>query len=236
MVKTFKTIQLGKKITKKDLEKKGFKVSEWANDILEKIEFSKTKEKFDLVILSVSDLGFTGWTSYKNIITKAKEMGYELCPSETGALLRMDYTDQPANEWLYVAMEPISVAHDYPFVFYMARSDDGSWLRALRAEDDDGWYSHGRFVFVSRKSALNSEPLNSLKPSTLNPVFALKKSNEHYYTNIGDESLEIDVNTEVDYPYIKCKIFDERWRTPEATMKFLEQVMEIIKSNFTKDE
>lgn len=178
----FKTLTTkGKKITKEDLEKKGYKVSNWANQILEKVKFSKEKKIIDLEIVTVSDLGFNGWTSYKDIIDKAKEMGYELCPAEIGPLLRMEYTDQPLNEWLYIAMEPIAGSSGDPRVFHVGRIGGGSWLVALSAYGDDRWPSDHRFVFVSRKSALNTQSLNTLNPESLTLESAIKICKENGY-------------------------------------------------------
>lgn len=160
----------GKKITKADLEKKGYKVSDWADDLLQKVKFSTKKEKIDLVVLKVSDLGFTTRTRYADIIAKAKEMGYDLCPPEVGPLLRIQYKDQPSNEWITIAMEPIAGRGGDPGVFTLARFGDGLWLGRSWAGPDDEWRPDDEFAFRLRKGNLKSQTLNSSDPLTLDSL------------------------------------------------------------------
>lgn len=164
----FKTIQLGKKITKTELEKAGFKVSDWANDILEQVEFSKKKESIDLVVLTPSDMGLTGYPTLKEIYGKAFELGYELCPAEVGPLLRMEYRDQPMDEWLRIAMNPINDRDGDPTIFRLGHNADGLGLGRNDGDLGYDWDAGNRFVFRSRKLALSTHvPENSLVPEHL---------------------------------------------------------------------
>ena len=58
--------------------------------------------------LSVKELGFNDGAYYKDICTKALELGLELCPAEVGPALRLVYKDQSRGEWLRIAMEAIT--------------------------------------------------------------------------------------------------------------------------------
>lgn len=118
------------KIAEKTLLEKGHQLSSWAEDILQKTPFGGEKKTLKLVSFSVESLGFPHGATTKEIFDKAKKLGLELCPAEVGPQMRLNYTDQPINEYLYLAMEPITDSLGRPHVFWVARSDDGSWLRA----------------------------------------------------------------------------------------------------------
>lgn len=120
-------LQLGKKITKKQLEEAGIYVSSWASDILSKVKFGK-KRKVKIVVKSVKELGFTNMAKYEDVCKKIIELGYELCPSEVGPALRLAYKDQPNDEWLWLAMESVVDAYGVLGVFYVVHGDGGLWL------------------------------------------------------------------------------------------------------------
>ena len=113
---------------------------------------SKTKERIDLVRLTVEDLGFLKNATYEQIVQRAKELGLELCPAEVGPHYRLQYTDQPMNEWVYVGMRPISGADGGSRVFRVERDDDGMWLSYGWADPTDVWFPSDQFLFRLRKS------------------------------------------------------------------------------------
>ena len=89
---------------------------------------------------------------YKDIIVKAKEFGLELCPAELGVQLRLQYNDQPNNEWLRVAMEPIVDSGGGLHVFHLGRNASELWLRRGSGSPGVVWSADSKFVFVrSRK-------------------------------------------------------------------------------------
>ena len=140
-------LQLGKKITKEQLEKEGIYVSGWASDILFKVKFGKKRE-VELVVKSVGELGFTGLTRYEDICKKIIELGYELCPAEVGLALRLAYKDQPKYEWLWVAMEPIADADRGLRVFFVAHGGHGLFLDGDHGYPDTLDRPGSRFVCV----------------------------------------------------------------------------------------
>jgi len=112
----WKTIKLGTGLKNADdfrkaIKKGGMRIGDWSNDILRKPAFkvSKTEIELDLVNVSVRELGFKQGAKRSDIITKALELGLQLCPSEVGPQLRLQYTDQPNGEWLLVGMDPSPV-------------------------------------------------------------------------------------------------------------------------------
>lgn len=160
----WKTITIGGKITKKDFEKKGMHVSDWANEILQKVTFSKKKEKVDLALLSLEDLGLNSPSTRKQIYDAALKLGYELCPAEVAVHLRMHYTDQPNGEWILCGMEPISDSYRNLKLFSVARNDDGKlWLYSSYGRPDDIWDDYVQWLFrVPRKySSKKLDPKNS---------------------------------------------------------------------------
>ena len=71
--------------------------------------FSRTKVDIDLVVVSVTDLGFgPDGAPLRDIYARAGTFGLELCPAEVGPILRLNYLDQPLGEFLHVAMRPVA--------------------------------------------------------------------------------------------------------------------------------
>ena len=98
-------------------------ISEEADEILGRpaFPFIKAPVELDLVVLSVSELGFgdqasgndielgaTVRASLHDIYVRAASLGFELCPAEVGPALRLDYLDQPLGEFLHIAMKPVA--------------------------------------------------------------------------------------------------------------------------------
>jgi len=130
----------------------GMKISDWANDILGKPVFTVATEEteVDLVKVTVAELGFKEGARRDQIYERAKELGLELCPSEVGPQLRLQYKDQPNGEWLLIGMEPIRYSDGGLDVFRVARAGDGRWLDS---DYDSGrpalvWYAVPQWVFV----------------------------------------------------------------------------------------
>lgn len=152
---TWKTITIGTQKSVKDLTKaltgNGFRISDWAGDILKKITLAAAETEIELVLVSVADLGFTKATRRDAIYDRAKELGLDLVPAEVGPQLRLAYTDQPLNEWMVMAMEPIADSGGVLLVFGVERIGDGRWLRTNFGNPDYAWDPGNRWVFARRK-------------------------------------------------------------------------------------
>ena len=130
----------------------GFKISEYAGQILNKVKLIKSITELELVVVTQADLGFPEGTTFENMVLRAKDYGLEKCPAEVGPYLRSVYKDQPNGERLRIAMEPISVSGGFLDVFYVAHDGDGQWLRTRWFDPQVVWDPDGRWVFVrSRK-------------------------------------------------------------------------------------
>lgn len=128
----------------------GMLISDWANDIIGKPAFNMATEKgeVDLVVVSVVELGFKEGAKIKDIYAAAKKRGLELCPNEVGPQLRLQYQDQPKDEWLIIGMKPITDSGGVLRVFEVGCLDGGLWISATSGSPDNVRDGTRRFVFV----------------------------------------------------------------------------------------
>lgn len=132
------------------LERAGFKISDYARSMLKHKDFTTENqaEQTDLVRLTVDALFNDGRVhTTDEVFSKAKDFGLELCPAEVGPHLRLNYKDQPLDEWVYVAMKQITDPDGGPRVFYVERGGGGSWLYDSWADPGYEWDPEDRFVF-----------------------------------------------------------------------------------------
>lgn len=134
------------------LAEKGCKASDWAKDILGKPDFVKSlkepEQKYNLFVLTTAQL-----TGKENTISTTEEifagierLDFQLCPVWVGPQLRLDYQDQPNNEWRYIAMKQILDSDGRPYVFYVKRDDSGLWLYGYDAYPGSEWASDTHWV------------------------------------------------------------------------------------------
>lgn len=115
---------------------------------------SSTREKMLTVEVSVGHLGFSNGATTQAIYQKAEEFDFQLCPSELGPHMRLQYIDlnqqidPPKGHWQNIAMKKLSDVLDFPNGFYLRRREDGFWLRSYCAGSDYKWNSSDRFIFV----------------------------------------------------------------------------------------
>ena len=151
----WKTIRLGGFKTpaeiRKALEDGGFKISDWAEQILEKTPLSGSPSEINLVRMTVADLGFESSATTEEIYARANELGLDLCPAEVGPQLRLQYPDQPVGEWLRVAMEPILASDGDLGIFGLGYGEVGRWLKTNDGRPEFEWYPGVPFLFVPRK-------------------------------------------------------------------------------------
>jgi hypothetical protein len=161
------TLTLGKTADqyRKAFKKGDIQLSSRGEDLLSKMPVGK-KEKVEVGIMTVRDLGFTTYTTTTELFTRIKEKGYDLCLAEVGPALRLAYTNQPVGQWLYVAMEQIIDSDGHPDVFSVERDVGGErWLRSLWVSPDSKWDLGHELVFRLRKSSglePSEKPLDTL--------------------------------------------------------------------------
>lgn len=111
---------------------------------------AEMESEIELVLASVCDLGFQKGATREQINNRAHEQGLDLCPMEVGPRLRLEYKDQPPDEDLFVAMEPLGVS---PRVWSVAHDRTGLWLDDWCGHPHMIWGTHFQCVFVRRKFA-----------------------------------------------------------------------------------
>jgi hypothetical protein len=111
-------------------------VSPYAERIIKHEQFT-TLDKPETalqIILTPQDFGFTKMAEVADLLSPdrlrawsvANLDGWELTinPAEAGPHLAIQYTAQPENEFLWMAMERISGYAGRPYLFYIERDDD----------------------------------------------------------------------------------------------------------------
>lgn len=136
-----------------ELKQANINVNEYAKDMLYSKDFITLPNPKMLVTvrLKVADL-LPGNPTTDQIYAKAKELGLELVPAETGVRYRLKYKDQPLDEWLYMGMKQIADRRGNPGVFLLGRVEGGLWLGGDWAGPVSRWHPDGEFVFSLSKS------------------------------------------------------------------------------------
>lgn len=105
----------------------------------------------DAVLISGIDLGFEDKSIYKgNIFERALDFGLALCPSDLGYSLQEKYGEQPENDVIFIAMDPIyhSSHPGYSILELMRYGSRKSYLAPIRAWNDHCFDAKSRFVFI----------------------------------------------------------------------------------------
>ena len=123
------------------------KISDWIVDISLGLN-SNLKNKYNLWLVSLGDLGFNGPTKIKDFYVELEKNGYTTVPPEIALILRGDYTEQPKTEWLRVAT-PLNAMIDRDGVPHLPKL--GSALGNLYVETYWAWpeaifHPHNEFI------------------------------------------------------------------------------------------
>ena len=167
------------------LKEEKFLISIWSTQALENPDFPVAAAEItvDVVVISMLEMGFAEGelATLATIYDRAKQMGFETCPVEIAAQLRLQFLDQP--DWrtrerlgeFFVGSEPFVLTREgFPKIFSVVRDDSfphletgiGLWLisngtvvagdeehsdRLFNASDPEGLDHGGRFAFVIPK-------------------------------------------------------------------------------------
>lgn len=132
------------------LDDKGFEISKTADNMLNKLSFSKEKKSLNLLVFSVSDMGFLSGATLQEIYQKASDLGLHLCPQEAGPYFRLQYQNQPRGEKIRMSMDPIEISHFELRVFFL-RCDFSSGSMHLTSDlknQNQYFYGNELFAFV----------------------------------------------------------------------------------------
>ncbi|MBI2475510.1 hypothetical protein HYV69_03745 [Candidatus Uhrbacteria bacterium] len=153
--RVIRTVTLGLHETpeayEKALESAGFKISDWARNLLKKITCSKKEVEVNLTSATIAELGLPNGGTTKEVYSAILAQGGQLCPAEVGPALRLFYKDQTKGEWFQIAMEAISDSRGALNVFDIDHDKDGLWLDTFEDLPGDRWGFDHRFVFVVPK-------------------------------------------------------------------------------------
>lgn len=134
------------------LEEAGQKISPVAYDLFHQHEFvcEQKHRRIRLVAVRDIDLGFSPDSCYlhSQLCEQASLRGYDLCPPEAAAALRLVYTTQPYLEWLVVVSKSIHDSEGHPGIFAIGHDADGSWLIAPDGYPRRIWHAGMRFIFA----------------------------------------------------------------------------------------
>jgi len=129
----------------------GCRIGKWGSDILDQVTVSPTETTVELVVVTVADLYFKEGATRMAIYERAMALGLELCPSEVGPQLRLQYQDQPQDEWLRIAMEPILDSEGYRGIFRVGHEHGELCLDGNFGNPHNFWHSFSSWVFLRRK-------------------------------------------------------------------------------------
>ena len=136
---TWKTIQIGTGIETIDdfykaITEAGYHIFDQGKNSIKKPVLTVAQEltEVDLVKVSVEDLGFPNGATLEEIYERAISMGLKLVSLEVGLQLRLQYPDQPRDEWLVIANKQSEDYTEGNFLGFCVRHDfsDTPWLNA----------------------------------------------------------------------------------------------------------
>lgn len=183
---TWKTVKLGTHKSARDLAeglaRKGFGVDDYAADALNAMLVAETETEVELVLVTVADLGFQDRTRRGDIYARAREFDLDLVPAEAGPQLRLQYTDQPMGESIFVGMDPVFDSDCHVHLFHIG---DRSWLHSTCGNPNHKWDPHDRWVFTRSKCVI------SLDIEDLNPDLVLAACAFDLGVRISQISLEV---------------------------------------------
>lgn len=153
-----KTINLGTGLLTADdfrraLRAGGFNVGDGADNIFNNLAFAESIAKVwtvvDLCVATTTQLtGQAEGVTIQEVLVGIKHLGGVLCSAEVGPQLRLQYLDQPHNEWLRIAMNPISRSDGDLGIFCVERNVSGLWLSGFCGCPDIVWHPACLWVFV----------------------------------------------------------------------------------------
>jgi hypothetical protein len=154
-VPVWKTITLGKFASSfaliDALDAAGCSIGGAAGEILARPTFtlSTTKIDLELFVVSVAELGVQADTaSLAEIYAHAQQLGFELAPAEVAPQLRLQYFDQPIEEFLTIGMKPIKTWSGEPVILNVANGGAGLIVIGQDGRADAQIPISCRFLFV----------------------------------------------------------------------------------------
>ena len=134
------------------LEKKGFRLSKWAKDVLNSSDFKSTNGIISNIAVMKGMLWNDSDRTTKNIRAEADKRNLTKPNAEVACLIREMFSDEELEAmglWWIVAMhKPINDSDDDPSLLHAFRDDGGRWLSTTYGKPDSKWDRDSGFAFV----------------------------------------------------------------------------------------
>ena len=132
------------------LDAADIKIGDAANEILggPAFPYVSGKTNVELTVLSAAELGVESESALADVYRRASQLGLVLCPAEVGPQLRLDYRDQPLNESLVIAMEPVKTYGGDPTILSLVNFGSGLALLGSDGRSEFMVPRYVRFVFA----------------------------------------------------------------------------------------
>jgi hypothetical protein len=118
-------------------------------EALERVILADCETNIELFCISNADLGFKHGANFEWTCNRISNLGFDFVPSETGLLLRREYTDQAVGKNVFIAMEPILIS-GVPYVFSLEAHHSGYWLN-LQVVDPYHVFSASTYFVCQKK-------------------------------------------------------------------------------------
>lgn len=141
------------------LESQGFRVGEYAKQVLRSPDFAPTKGMTTVVAVFRGALFTENERTTKNICAYAKSTGIaptyrkpSKADAELACLIREKFTDKEIEamglRWIIAMHEPINNSVGDPNLLGAGHDDGGPWLYACDGRPDGRWFRDRGFAFV----------------------------------------------------------------------------------------
>lgn len=142
----------------KRLEKKGFRLSKWAKDVLGSSDFKPTSGVAYQIAVLKGTLFTDSDRITKKIRAEAERRKLEKPNAEVACLIREMFSDEDLEVmglyWIVVFHEPIKDSGGDLSLLNANRDNEGRWLSAYYDKPDDNWNSANGFAFALPQIAL----------------------------------------------------------------------------------
>ncbi|MDO9231110.1 MAG: hypothetical protein Q7U36_01350 [bacterium] len=138
----------------KRLEKKGFRLSKWAKDVLSSPDFKPTNGIIsNIAVLKGMLWNYDSDRTTKNIRAEADRRNLIKPNAEVACLIREMFSDKELEAmgllWIVAMHDPIKDSCGGPDLLRAGRDGGGRWLGTAYGGPDDEWSRHGGFAFVA---------------------------------------------------------------------------------------
>lgn len=135
-----------------EFKKAGYKMSDYTEKVLieSNMVVEPTQTEVNLVMVSGSELGFTKPASRQKIYSRAARLGLGIAPSWAGLQLRLNRSNQPVNESLLIAMEPLTGSGHSVGIILKRHGDGEQRVNTTEIVSWDLWDPEELWVFQKK--------------------------------------------------------------------------------------